>query len=211
MSEIAPTITIAGKPDARVAPRTQTESPRMTYNERSSDEELRSGCLNGHRLAQKYLYQRYYGRFLSIPLRYTSNREDAQDVLNQAFLKIFHSMEQYRFEGTFSGWMARIVLFTAIDHVRSRALYKQKIDFNSTAAEPPVDSDAVQNLATEDLHKLIGKLPDASRTVFCLYVIDGYKHAEIASMLGIDEGTSKWHLSEARRRLKAMFVQHAKI
>jgi RNA polymerase sigma factor (sigma-70 family) len=175
----------------------------MTFNEKSTDEELLAGCIQQHRLAQKYLYQRYFGRLLGIAMRYTRNREDASSILNLAFLKIFDSVQQYRHMGAFGGWMARIVLNTAIDHVRSQVQYRKMMDFE-TAGDRSIPGDAVDQLAAEDLFRLVQQLPAATRTVFSLYAIDGYKHHEIADMLGIDEGTSKWHLSNARAKLRDM-------
>ena len=179
----------------------------MSYHAQSPDDELRQGCLLGHRLAQKHLYQRYYGQFLGIPMRYTGNRSEAVDVLNQAFLKIFDCMGQYQSTGSFAGWMARIVFNTSIDYVRRQTAYHKKVALG-IEVERPVQSEVFGHLAAEDLYRLVQTLPPATRSVFCLYVVDGYKHAEIGDMLGIDEGTSKWHLSEARRKLRQLLAQH---
>ncbi len=179
----------------------------VQYHAKSTDEELRLGCLAGHRLAQKYLYQKYYGQFLGIPMRYTGQRSEAIDVLNQAFLKIFDCIGQYQSTGSFGGWMARIVFNTTIDYIRRQTAYKRKVALG-IEVEQPVQSEVISQLASEDLFSLVQKLPPATRSVFCLYVVDGYKHAEIGKMLGIDEGTSKWHLSEARRKLKLLLSQH---
>lgn len=175
----------------------------MAYHQQSTDEALRQGCIEQHRLAQQYLYQRYFGRLLGVSMRYASNREEAIDVLNQAFLKIFNSLEQYEDKGTFMGWMAKIVFHTAIDHLRRQTSYKKVMDF-STVADLSVENEVTSQLAVEELFQLVQKLPPASRTVFSLYVLDGYKHREIADLLGIDEGTSKWHLSTARQELQKM-------
>jgi RNA polymerase sigma factor (sigma-70 family) len=175
----------------------------MTFNEKSTDEELLLGCIQQHRLAQKHLYQRYFGRLLGIAMRYTRNREDASSILNQAFLKIFDSVQQYRNTGAFGGWMAKIVLHTSIDYVRSQVQYRKVLDFE-TESDGHVQNNIVEQLAAEDLYRLVQQLPAATRTVFSLYAIEGYKHQEIADLLGIDEGTSKWHLSNARTRLREM-------
>ncbi len=175
----------------------------MQYHEHSTDEALREGCIQQHRLAQEYLYRRYFGRLLGIAMRYTGNREEAIDVLNQAFLKIFNSLGQYEDKGSFPGWMAKIVFHTAIDHLRRQINYKKTLDF-SVVADQPVEDEVSGQLAAEELFRLVQKLPPATRTVFSLYVLDGYKHREIAAMLGIDEGTYKWHLSAARQALQKM-------
>lgn len=173
----------------------------MTYHEKSTDQELLQGCRDQHPLAQKYLYQRYFGKLLGISMRYTSNRSEAIEVLNTAFLKIFDSILQYRESGTFGGWMSRIVFHASIDYIRSRSSYRKVMDY-STEADQPIYNEVVGRLEAEDLFKLIQQLPPATRSVFSLYVIEGYIHREIADMLGIDEGTSKWHLSQARRLLQ---------
>ncbi|MEO6759560.1 MAG: RNA polymerase sigma factor [Saprospiraceae bacterium] len=183
-----------------------TTASQARYSEQSSDDSLRQGCLDQHRLAQKYLYQRYFGRLLSIPMRYTGDRSDAVEVLNQAFLKIFDSMSTYQGTGPFAGWMARIVFHCSIDHVRRQAAYRRKIKLED-AQEAPIENEIVRQLEGEDLFLLIQALPTTARTVFSLHVVDGYKHAEIATMLGIGEGTSKWHLNDARRRLKMLLAK----
>ncbi|MBN8685272.1 MAG: RNA polymerase sigma factor [Chitinophagales bacterium] len=172
-----------------------------TYNEKSSDEMLREGCLQQHRLAQELLYRRYFERLMPIPLRYFGNRNEAVEVLNQAFLKIFHNMANYSGSGAFGGWMASIVTHTTIDFARRKNVYHRNLSFGDFS-DQPIQNSAVDHIAAEELLALIQQLPDNQRTVFNLYVIDGYKHREIAELLQIDESTSKWHLAEARRLLQ---------
>lgn len=178
----------------------------MLYHPQSTDEELREGCIEQRPLAQEHLYRRYFGRLLGVAMRYASDREEATSVLNMAFLKIFNSMEQYQNTGSFFGWMAKVVVHTAIDHLRSQTSYRKTMNF-STTTDQTVTNEAPDLLHAEDLFRLIQQLPPATRTVFCLYVVDGYKHREIADMLNIDEGTSKWHLANARRTLQTM-IRH---
>lgn len=169
----------------------------------SPDEILVDGCLRGDRLAQEYLYQKHYGRMMGIAMRYTSNPDEACDILNQAFLKVFGGLsEHYEGQGNLAGWIARIVFNTAIDHVRKQEVYRRTFDLNATPLEPPIRNSGFETLKVEDLYRLIQSLPTATRTVFSLYALDGFKHGEIATRLGISEGTSKWHLSEARKALQ---------
>ena len=177
----------------------------MKFTPKSSDSDLILGCRKEHPLAQKYLYQRYFGKMLGISMRYTSNREEAIEVLNMAFFKVFTNLHQFTEPGSFTGWMARIVFNCSIDHVRKQVTYKKVIDLNSER-ETSINNEAISNLATEDLYKAIQMLTPASRTVFCLYVIDGYKHREIGVKLDISEGTSKWHLATAKKQLKDILV-----
>ena len=174
----------------------------LHFTTNSTDSELVAGCRQQHRLAQRYLYQRYYGKMLGICMRYTSAREEAEDVLNRAFLKIFQNIGEYEEQGSLSGWMATVTLRTAIDYVRSTVKYRQVMGFDSDR-DLPLDADALDNLYAEDLFRLIQKLPQASRAVFSLNVVEGYTHREIAEMLGINVNTSKWHLAEAKKQLRA--------
>ncbi|MCB0643093.1 MAG: RNA polymerase sigma factor [Phaeodactylibacter sp.] len=178
----------------------------MRYCPESTDLELINGCKEGDRLAQKYLYERYFGRVLGISMRYTGNKEEAVEVLNLAFLKVFENIGQFKSKGSLGGWIAKIVFNTSIDFVRSQVTYRKVMDFN-TEQEVPIQNDALDNLAVEDIFQFIQQLPAANRTVFCMYVIDGYKHQEIAEQLEISEGTSKWYLSEARKQLRHL-MQH---
>lgn len=179
----------------------------MKYTPQSADADLIMGCKQKNRLAQKYLYQRYFGKMLGICMRYANNREEAAEILNIAFLKVFESLDQYKATGAFGGWVARIVFNTSIDFVRKNTTYKKVMDYNSEK-DAAINEEAIENLAVEDLYKTIQKLPPASRSVFCLYVIDGYKHQEIADQLQISVGTSKWHLSNARKELQILLKNY---
>jgi RNA polymerase sigma-70 factor (ECF subfamily) len=181
----------------------------MAYDAHSTDDALRQGCLAQEPLAQQWLYRRYFGRLLGIPMRYTGDRDEAIELLNSAFLKIFEALPQFRGQGSFAGWMAKIVFHTTIDHVRSQMARRRHE--GSMPAEGPleqsIDNEAIGQLGAEEIFALVQQLPAHTRTVFSLYVVDGYKHREIAEMLGLDEGSSKWHLSQARRLLQKKLAQ----
>lgn len=174
------------------------------YSPDSTDGLLVEGCLAGHRLAQKYLYERYFGHLMTVALRYVGKREEALPVLNQAFLKVLDSLPRYRGEGPLRAWMTRIVVHTAVDEWRSRKTYHNRIALTGELEEHPIDNPAVANMDFEYLLALVHRLPDPQRAVFNLFVIDGRAHKEIAQLLGMDESTSKWHLMQARRRLQKM-------
>ena len=173
----------------------------MPYSQNSTDKVLVTGCQKQHRLAQKYLYQRYFGRMLGICMRYTNHRSEAEDVLNRAFLKVFQSIHKYEPKGSLGGWIARIVFNSSIDYVRSRVKYRQIMDFN-TEKDIAIQPDAIEQLYAYDLFKIIQQLPENTRIIFSLYVVDGYKHREIADLLGITISTSKWHLANGKKILK---------
>ncbi|AFC23770.1 RNA polymerase, sigma-24 subunit, ecf subfamily protein [Saprospira grandis str. Lewin] len=141
-----------------------------------------------------------------IAMRYTKNQEEALDILNTSFLKVFTSLDKYKDSNNLAGWIAKIVFNSAIDHVRRNTKYKQVINYN-IERDGAVHNGSLQQLQAEDLFRLIHRLPNASRSVFNLYVVDGYKHKEIAEMLGISVGTSKWHLANARKELRSLLEQ----
>lgn len=180
----------------------------MKYSAKNTDNELVEGCLQGERLAQKVLYERYFGKMLGIAMRYTKHQEEAIEILNAAFLKVFTGLDSYQDNNNLAGWIAKIVFNCSIDHVRRHTKYRQVMSFE-IEQEPPIFNDSINNLQAEDLFKLIQKLPAASRNVFCLYVVDGYKHKEIADMLSITVGTSKWHLANARKELQDLIYQQS--
>ncbi|MGB3467781.1 MAG: RNA polymerase sigma factor [Cyclobacteriaceae bacterium] len=177
----------------------------MQYHELNSEQELIDGCVQGHRMAQKHLYKKFYGSMLVICMRYTRNREEAVEVLNDAFLKVFQNIATYKGTGALAAWIARIVFHTAIDQIRKNTSYKNKIDLESEA-DHEVASEALDKISAKELMAFIQQVSPASRSVFSLYAIEGYTHKEIADLLDISVGTSKWHLSNARKELKRMLV-----
>jgi RNA polymerase sigma factor (sigma-70 family) len=165
-----------------------------------TDAGLIEACLKDDRTAQAQLYKKYYGTMMAVCMRYLGNRDNALEVLNNAFLKVFRSLGDYAYKGSFEGWIRRIVYHCALDYIRQNTKYRNQSDIEDI--QLAVDATAMQKLYVEDLLALLTEVPLASRTVFNMYVLDGYKHEEIAEQLGISSGTSKWHLSEARRILK---------
>lgn len=178
----------------------------MKYSTKNTDIELVTGCRKGERLAQKVLYERYFGKMLGIAMRYTKQQEEAVEILNAAFLKVFTALDNYQDNNNLAGWIAKIVFNCSIDHVRRHTKYRKVMDFE-IEHDAPVVNESINNLNAEDLYKLIQQLPNASKTVFCLYVVDGYKHKEIGDMLNITVGTSKWHLANARKELQNLIYQ----
>ncbi|AXE20934.1 RNA polymerase subunit sigma-70 [Runella rosea] len=168
--------------------------------------ELLEGCLKNDRKCQELLYKQFYGYAMGVCMRYVPNREEALEVVNDGFLKIFQKVQMYDAEKPFKIWLRRIMINTALDHYRQNVKFQHNTDLsvaeNTIAA---ADSDNVYStLAHEDLIELIQQLTPSYRTVFNLYVIDGYSHEEIAQRLGISEGTSKSNLARARENLRVM-------
>jgi len=146
------------------------------------------------------LYERFAGKMYAVCLRYARTPADAPDILQEGFLKVFSKLEQFQFQGSFEGWIRRIMVNTAL-----RTYQKQRFD-NETSGyerlpEVAVDPDAISTLSEAELIGLIAKLPDGYRVVFNLVAIEGYSHAEVAETLGIQESTSRSQLTKARRWL----------
>lgn len=174
----------------------------MSYGKHSTDQKLRQGCLAGERTAQQALYERYFGQLLGIPMRYTRDKNEAVSLLNQAFLQIFQSLPTYKEEGSFKGWLSTITFRTTMDHIRFEQRFKERYEMDTVGTVGKIRNQGEQKLATEDIFKYIQQLPDHLQVVFSLYVIDGYKHEEIATQLGITVTNSKWRLSKARESLR---------
>ncbi len=167
--------------------------------------DLLAGCLRNQRRSQELLYKQFYGYAMSICLRYTHTREEALDVLNDGFLKVFTKLDQYNDALSFKAWLRRILINTALDRYRQEVHHYYHDDINHIADHTPATAaDAYSQLAYEELLALIGQLSPAYRLVFNLYVIDGYSHEEIAAQLTISVGTSKSNLARARENLRAM-------
>ena len=171
------------------------------YTQQSSENELIDGCKNQNQLAQKYLYKRFYSTMLNSCMRYTNNRQDAVEILNNGFLKVFNSIGGFEGKGSLEGWIRKIIINTALDFTRSQRKYKEAMDFESTK-ENSISPEVIDRLTGEDILSVMQRIPISSRQVFSLYMIDGYTHKEIGSMLEISEGTSKWHLSRAKELFK---------
>lgn len=172
------------------------------YFPNDNDAQLIEGCVAGHSLAQKYLYERYFGRLVLVAHRYARDKQEAWDILNQSFLKILQSLHRYQPTSSVLSWMKTIVVRTAINHVRGSVSFQNIDDTHLNFEGDPLSNEALLALDVEYIIKALQELPAATRTVFSLFEIDGYKHQEIAEMLNISVGTSKWHLSEAKNRLR---------
>lgn len=175
----------------------------MTYDKNSSDEDLRRGCLAGDRRAREFFYRRYYGKLIGIPMRYLRNKEEANQVFNQALLRIFTSMDSFRGEGSFQGWMSTIVFRTTMSHLRSQKEKNLTVSIDDSFHHPPATGGIDELHDVEEIYRHIQRLPAALRSVFSLFVVDDFSHEEIAGILGISVGNSRWRLAKARERLRS--------
>lgn len=170
---------------------------------------LIKGCIKRDRKSQKALYEQYFGLMLSISMRYVKSRDQAEDVVNQAFMKIFTKIKSYNGKGSFEGWMKKTLVNTCLDFLKSKKDFVDGDieDLNSFDQKYYEVNDALSNLAVEVIIDKIKELPPMSRTVFNLYVLEDLKHKEISKKLGINEGTSHWHLQNAKKKLVDLLEQ----
>jgi RNA polymerase sigma factor (sigma-70 family) len=158
-----------------------------------------SGCLKGNRRDQELLYRRHAAKFYAVCLQYAGNDEEARDILQEGFIKIFENLIHYKHEGSFEGWMRKIMVNTALEKFRSKHnLYR--VDDIDQITEPDAQPDNYDysGLEATDLLGIIRELPPKYRMVFNLFAIEGYSHKEISRMVNISEGTSKSNLARAR-------------
>ncbi len=176
---------------------------------RAKDIELIEGCKKKNAQAQKGLYDYYAGRLYALCCRYIKEKMEAEDVLIIAFTKILDRIDQYKGEGSFEGWMKRIVVNESLTYLRRNKNMYLEMDIEAADREPEFDK-MENELHAEDLIKLVDALPSGYRIVFNLYAIDGYSHKEIAEQLGISENTSKSQLSRARVVLQKSLLKTEK-
>lgn len=158
----------------------------------------------GNRKAQEKLYKDYYRAMMTICLRYTKNDEDAVEVLNNGFLKVFKNIQRYEpAQASLYTWIRTIVINSCLDFIKARDRGVRHNELND-AHSVDIPADVLSKLKTTELLRLVRNLPPSTQAVFNLYVIEGYNHREIGKLLTISEGTSKWHLSEARKNLQKM-------
>jgi RNA polymerase sigma factor (sigma-70 family) len=164
-------------------------------------QQLVRGCLDGNRQHQEVLYATYSRRMFGVCMRYARNREEAEDFLQDAFVKVFVHLHQFKSTGSFEGWIRKIVIRTIMENLRKKSLMFKVVDVEEAedegGREPFPESVSLGELVT-----LIQDLSPGCRAVFNLYAIEGYSHAEIAALLGIRTGTSKSHYSTARKILR---------
>lgn len=174
------------------------------------EKELLEACIREERKAQFELYKICYSPLMSVCMRYEKNKEDAEFMLNKVFYKILTHLNRYDNKAPFEAWIRRIAINTQIDEYRKKSRKKEDY-FDEPMDMAPLNvmdyNEADRKFDAEELEMMIRKLPGMSQKVFNLYVIDGYGHKEIGEKLGITEGTSKWHLSSARKKLKAMLLK----
>ena len=177
----------------------------MNYerNQNITESDLIKGCIEGNRRMQEEMYRRLSPRMYAVCLRYAGNAEEAEDILQEGFIKVFKKLDSFRSEGSFEGWVRRIFVNTAIEHFRRKRYLMPVTEKEENTIEGKSIS-VLDELAEKDILALVQELSPGYRTVFNMYVVEGYTHKEIADSLGISEGTSKSQLSRAKVILQDM-------
>jgi RNA polymerase sigma-70 factor, ECF subfamily len=169
------------------------------------------GCLKGNRQSQNKLYEWFAPKMFLLCLRYAKNKEEAEEILQEGFLKVFAFIHQFKFSGSFEGWMRKIMVNCALQKYRNKTNLHPVINIEVAPVEPAGNEDIISKLGAKELLKMVQQLPPAYRMVFNLYVFEGLKHKEIAEQLGIAEGTSKSNLSDARAILQKAVTRNLEV
>lgn len=167
----------------------------------TTETQLIAALKRGESRAHKVVYERFSGKMLAVCTRYCANRDDAEEVMIDGFMRVFEKIEQFREDGSFEGWIRRVMVTESLMFLRKNKQWRQEVSMDEVTIEPDYEW-ADTTVHENDLLRLVNQLPDGYRTVFNLYAIEGYTHAEIAAMLTISEGTSKSQLSRARTMLQ---------
>jgi len=168
--------------------------------------EILDACKQGNGSAQKQLYELTKGKMFAVCLRYTRSRSDAEDVLQEGYMKVFRDLHQYSGDGVFEGWMRKVIVNTALQFLRKQKRMPNEVNLEDhsfhAAYEDDFKDNSLNESRTEELIKLMQKMPDGFRTVLNLYILEGYSHQEISEICGISVGTSKSQLNRAKTFLR---------
>ncbi|TDE10478.1 RNA polymerase sigma factor [Dyadobacter psychrotolerans] len=182
-------------------------SNKPTYN-LNDFESVIAGCIAGDSQSQRYLFKKYFGYCKSICLRYTSSTEEAEEVLNEGFLKVFNNLKTYVSTFPFKGWIRTIMINTAISYYRKHKKHSENRMALDDAPYIKMEDDVISQITADEILELIQQLKPHYKTVFLLHVVDGYNHREIAEMLQINEATIRSHYVRARVRLQQLIREN---
>lgn len=166
-----------------------------------TDEQLVEAILREDAPAQRMLYDKYARRMFGVCLRYAKSKEEAEDLLQEGFIKVFQKLRSFKAEGSLEGWIRRVIVNTALDYLRQQKITWSELE---SVQEPGENPKVMEKLGANELLAIVQRLPVGFRTIFNLFAIEGYTHKEIAALLGINEGTSKSQYSRARVQLMNM-------
>ena len=173
--------------------------------------QLIQSCINGDRYSQSCLYKQYATKMFGVCMRYAKNREEAEEIMQEGFVQVFKSLHNFKFAGSFEGWIRKIMVYSAIQHYRTKPKMHMVVDIDDAKPEDLGNEEIMSYLHKKELLKMVQALPPAYRMIFNLYVFEGMKHREIAEHLGISEGTSKSNFFDAKQLLQKAVTNSLKI
>lgn len=173
-----------------------------------NDYELVDACLKGIPSAQKSLYDQFSSKMFGVCLRYAKNEEEALDILQDGFVKVFQKLDKFKKEGSLEGWIRRVIVNTALDQIRKNKKEQGNVALDKVEFMVSRNEYIIENLMAEDLLNILQQLPDGYRTVFNLFAIEGYSHKEIAEELGVTENTSKSQYSRAKSYMQKLLENY---
>ena len=167
-----------------------------------TEKELIDNCRKNNPIAQRALYDKYARKMMAVCLRYGSDYDTAQDLMQEGFIKVFTAIDSYTGNGSFEGWIRRIFINTALEYLRRNDILRETVDIDDSEPMQEIDYSTVEQMSADELMELVAELPTGFRTVFNLFVVEGYNHKEIGEMLGITESTSRSQLTRAKKWLQ---------
>jgi len=172
-----------------------------------TEEQLVKACISGNASAQKEFYDLFAKKMMGVCLMYTNNYEEAQDVLQDGFIKVFNKLSKFVNKGSLEGWVRRIMVNTALDHYRKNKKFQKDVEIDAVSFKLEKQEYIVESINAQDLLKIIQTIPEGYRVVFNLFAIEGYSHKEIAEQLGVTESTSKSQFSRAKKMLRNILIE----
>lgn len=169
------------------------------------------GCLKGNLKAQRELYECFAGKMLGVCMRYSSNREEAKDILHDGFIKVFTKLESFSGTGPLEAWIRKIMVNTALEQLRKNDVLRETIDYEGVTNNIESSYDILSEINRNELLQIIANMPPGYRTVFNLFAIEGYSHQEISNLMHISEGTSKSQYSRAKSWLQSKITAKYKV
>jgi len=172
-----------------------------------TDKEIVTACLQNNSEAQHKFYKRFASKMFGICLRFAQKNNQAEDILQEGFIRVFGNLAKFRFQGSLEGWIKRIMINVAIDYIKKFGMHFEELNEEITEQCDIFEDEAISRLSVEDLMKMIQNLPDNKRLIFNLYAYEGYHHKEIAEMLGISVMTSKSQYCKAKKILQEQLTK----
>jgi RNA polymerase sigma-70 factor (ECF subfamily) len=174
------------------------------------EQHIIDGCIANDRNSQKTLYNLFAGKMLAVCMRYAKDKSEAEDMLQEGFVKIFLNIHKFKNEGSFEGWVRRIMVYTAINHYKQRIRkFQETLDMDNN--DSAFDEGIIEKISAKEIVALVQQMPEGYRMVFNLYAIEGYTHKEIADIMGIAIGTSKSQYARAKSYMQQVIKQHYQI